>query len=239
MKHFTTRRAAFVALFALACTGLPAIAAADMFSDLKQALGQSVNDAVKRNVDSALGNQPSGGAPSSAAAQHAPSQPVQIAAPPSANGSASPAPQKVSTTTAASTNTGPMPARGKATPEQIDAAVAKYHDNCAIHTDYLRNMHDCDCLSRGAREMLMARKSVVVSTEEQYQLGQTCAAPKETIYAWVYKTCNDYMQHQRADHAQFCGCTADRFSNSFRASPNSNLRKVEALRRDSMKACGL
>jgi hypothetical protein len=237
MDRFMSRHATFIILFALACTGIPMTAAADMLGDLTQGLGQSVSNAVKRGVDSALRNQPAGNSPAAPQAETSPSsgQPVQIATPSTSSGNLSSAPQMV----AASTATGPLPARGKATPDQIDAAVAMYHDNCAVHTDYLRNMHDCDCLARGAREMLTARMGVVVSTEEQNQLGQTCAAPKETIYAWIYRTCNDFMRHQRTNHAQFCGCTADRFSDSFRANPNSNLRKVEALRRASMKACGL
>lgn len=62
---------------------------------------------------------------------------------------------------------------------------------------------------------------------------------KETIVAGVYKSYDDYMQHVCSDHAQFYGCSADRFATQFRARPDSNLRKVEALRHESMKACGL
>ena len=70
-------------------------------------------------------------------------------------------------------------------------------------------------------------------------LGETCPASKDTTYSWIYRSCDDYMQHKRSDHAAFCACTAERFSSTYLSHPNSNLRKVEALRRDSMKACGL
>lgn len=217
-------------LVGILCAGSPTTGTAATFDDMKEGLAQSLSDAIKRNVDSVLGNQPTSNPSPGTQPETGAGQRAQAAAPPPTAGGAS---------VAAGSAPGPMPARGKATPEQIEAAVAKYHDNCAVHTTYLRNMHDCECLTRGAREALTARKSVVVSVEEQYQLGQTCAAPKETIYAWVYQTCDDYMQHKRTDHTQFCACTGNRFSDAFRASPNSNLRKVEALRAASMKACGL
>ncbi|MFM0198728.1 hypothetical protein PQR53_02465 [Paraburkholderia fungorum] len=125
------------------------------------------------------------------------------------------------------------------TQDQIDKGAKAYYDNCAIHTTYLRNLHDCNCLTEGYKQAATARRSTQLSTEDQYRIGQTCPAPKATTYAWVYKTCDDYMQHVRTDHAEFCGCTAERFSSTFQSQPNSNLRKVEALRAESMKACGL
>lgn len=51
--------------------------------------------------------------------------------------------------------------------------------------------------------------------------------------------CRRHFQHVRSDHAQFCGCTADNFATQFRARPNSAVHKVEALRKESMIACGL
>lgn len=129
--------------------------------------------------------------------------------------------------------------RSPLTQAQIDKGVKSYYENCAIHTTYLKNLHDCACLSEGYKQIAIAKRSTQLSPEEQYQIGQTCPAPKATTYAWVYQTCDDYMQHNRTDHAQFCGCSADRFSSTFQGQPNSNLRKVEALRKESMVACGL
>jgi hypothetical protein len=131
------------------------------------------------------------------------------------------------------------PEKTPLTQVQIDKGVKDYYENCAIHTTYLRNLHDCNCLTEGYKQAAILRRSAQISTDDQNRIGQTCPAPKATTYAWVYKSCDDYMQHNRTDHAQFCGCTAERFSTTFQNQPNSNRRKVEALRKESMTACGL
>jgi hypothetical protein len=117
--------------------------------------------------------------------------------------------------------------------------VQEYHDNCTISNAYMRSLHDCECLTRGVRRALEARQSTQPSSDQQDQLRLTCPAAKQVTYAWVYKSCEDYYQHTRTDHLQFCNCTAERFSTSFGARPNSNLRMVEALRKDSMLVCGI
>lgn len=130
-------------------------------------------------------------------------------------------------------------APGTLTQAEIEYLTKSDYEQCAIHTTYLKNLHDCTCRSEAYKQVLNAKRSKTLSQEELNQRGQICPAPKATTYAWVYQTCDDFMQHKRTDHAQFCGCTAERFSSTFHERPDSNLRKVEALRKNSMVACGL
>ena len=124
-------------------------------------------------------------------------------------------------------------------PKAIEKSIAVYSRNCTTTGMYLGYLHDCECLTQGARKVLEAKGRSQVSPEDQAQLGQTCPAAKNVTYDWVYQTCDGYMKSVRSDHGEFCACTAEHFAVAFRSHPNSNLRKVEALKAESMKACSL
>jgi hypothetical protein len=201
---------------------------------LFQSITKNTADAVKKGIDKTLnktmGN--SGASSNSSSTGNASTGSSSIGLPSQSTGSAAPM------SVAQSSHPG-VPEKIPLTQDQIDKGAKGYYDNCAIHTTYLRNLHDCNCLTEGYKQIATAKRSTQLSPEEQNRIGQTCPAPKATTYAWVYKTCDDYMQHVRTDHAEFCGCTAEHFSTTFQSQPNSKLRKVEALRAESMKACGL
>ena len=117
----------------------------------------------------------------------------------------------------------------------IDQAVKHFADGCRANSK-LNVLHDCKCLTEQFRSMANAIGQPVLPLGA---LAQVCPAAKKTTYDWVFTTCDDYMRNVRTDHESFCGCAAERFATSYLARPNSLLRQVDALRRDSMVACGL
>lgn len=220
-----------VVLFAL---GAPFARAQNSQNSMRNILGtitKSATDAVQGSVDKALGNTTGGNAATKTSGTQG-----ELATP-----ARSPTPQVLAEPQVAQASSATPGGLGRrpATQAQIDTEVEQFHRNCTTSNAYLRSLHDCECLTRGERTALETNRSTQPTTDQKYQLGQTCPAAKKVTYDWVYKSCDDYFQHNRTDHVQFCGCTAERFSTSFGAHPNSNLRMVEALRRESMQACGL
>lgn len=132
----------------------------------------------------------------------------------------------------------PTAAGAKVAPDKLAKGVADFHTQC-MNSSQLNGLHECECLTEGYRERATRSGSTILSMKDQNALLQTCPASHEVTKAWVFQSCDAYMQHNRSDHVEFCNCTGDTFATRFRASPLSGLRQIEALRKESMLGCGL
>lgn len=132
----------------------------------------------------------------------------------------------------------PTAAAVKSGQDKLAKGVADFHTQC-VNSSQLNGLHECECLTEGYRQRATRSGSTILSMKDQNELLQTCPASHEVTKAWVFKSCDDFMQHKRSDHVEFCNCTGDHFANKVRVTPPFNLRQTEALRKESMQACGL
>lgn len=133
----------------------------------------------------------------------------------------------------------PTATEAKAGQDKLAKGVADFHKQCVTNSQ-LNGLHDCECLTEGYRQRAIRTASTtILPSKEQNELLQTCPASQQVTKAWVFQTCDDYMQHKRSDHVEFCSCTGERFATQYRASPLNNMRAINALKTEAMKACGL
>ncbi|HCS41835.1 MAG TPA: hypothetical protein DIW52_03265 [Pseudomonas sp.] len=132
----------------------------------------------------------------------------------------------------------PTAAAVKAGQDKLAKGVADFHTQC-VNSSQLNGLHECECLTEGYRQRATRSGSTILSMKDQNELLQTCPASHEVTKAWVFQSCDAFMQHKRSDHVEFCNCTGDYFATKFRATPLFGLRQIEALRKESMQACGL
>ena len=127
---------------------------------------------------------------------------------------------------------------GGPTSDEVEKEVSDFSSACTKNS-FFSSLHDCGCMTSSYRREVLASGSTKIRATLENKLLATCPAPKETIYNWVMTNCESYFQHTRSDHAQFCGCSAEKFSVEFHAQPLPGLRLIEALRKRSELACGL
>jgi len=132
----------------------------------------------------------------------------------------------------------PTVAAVKAGQDKLAKGVADFHTQC-VNSSQLNGLHECECLTEGYRQRATRSGSTILSMKDQNELLQTCPASHEVTKAWVFQSCDAFMQHKRSDHVEFCNCTGDYFATKVRTTPNVTLRQTEALRKESMQACGL
>jgi len=132
----------------------------------------------------------------------------------------------------------PTAAATKVGQDKLAKGVADFHSQC-LNTSQLNGLHECECLTEGYRQRATRSGSTILPMKDQNELLQTCPASHEVTKAWVFQSCDGFMQHKRSDHVEFCNCTGDNFATRFRANPLNNLRQIEALRKESMQSCGL
>jgi hypothetical protein len=126
-----------------------------------------------------------------------------------------------------------------ATKADLEREVQRFGVECA-KSDFLPDLYDCRCLTDGYRQGVLAansthRRDAIV---RESRLLETCPAPRTSIFAWLKRGCESAFRTQ-GDHADFCNCSAERFTTVFRAQPPGSRREIESLKKNSMLACGL
>jgi hypothetical protein len=134
--------------------------------------------------------------------------------------------------------TAPAAAATQAGQDKLAKGVTDFHKQC-VNSSQLNGLHECECLTEGYRQRATRSGSTILSMQDQNELLATCPASHEVTKAWVFQSCDAFMQHKRSDHVGFCNCTGDRFATRANANPPITLRQTEAMRKEAMQSCGL
>ena len=124
------------------------------------------------------------------------------------------------------------------TPGEIAGEVQQIKSECEA-TPFFSTYHDCACVGRKFGEYRSADGTTVARETLRTRAGDACPAQREAIYDFNYKSCTDYMRDRRTDWEPMCKCSIAKMADAWVAKPVQNMRYIEALKRDSYKACGL
>lgn len=189
---------------------------AGMLEDITRNVSDSVSNATRKGVDSL--------SQSVSSAIDKATTPADETAP--------------ATAPAASAAGGPTAAATQAGQDKLAKGVTDFHKQC-VNSSQLNGLHECECLTEGYRQRATRSGSTILSMQDQNELLATCPASHEVTKAWVFQSCDAFMQHKRSDHVEFCNCTGDRFATRANANPPITLRQTEAMRKEAMQSCGL
>ncbi|MDB5920062.1 MAG: hypothetical protein JWR40_4296 [Massilia sp.] len=195
------------------------------FNGFVDTLKKSAADALKSQIDKTM-------SPGANSSNNVPApQPADLN-----NGTAAPKAQKAAAGEIGAS--GGSGGSGAPSSDAVEKEISDFSSACT-RNPFFSSLHDCGCMTSSYRREVLASGSTKIRATLTQKLLATCPAPKQTIYNWVNRSCESAFDRKRSDHAQFCGCSAEKFSVEFNARPLETLRLVEALRKRSMLACGL